>query len=61
MKQAIDAAIQQGIQPKAPRVGIGLVLGIPGARFRTLYDKNGLTPAGRYHYDKTGIRAAWEV
>ena len=55
MKQAIDAAIQQGVQPKAPRDGIGLVIGIPGARFRTLYDKNGLTPAGKYYYDKTGI------
>ena len=55
VKTALDAAIQQGVQPKAPRNGIGLVLGIPGARFRTLYDKNGLTQAGRYYYNKTGI------
>ena len=55
VKTAIDAAIQQGVQPKAPRDGIGLVLGIPGARFRTIYDKNGMTPAGKYYYDKTGI------
>ena len=55
MKTALDAAIQQGVQPKAPRNGLGLVLGIPGARFLTLYDKNGLTSAGKYYYDKTGI------
>ena len=56
MKTALDAAIQQGVQPKAPRDGIGLVIGIPGARFRTLYDKRGiLTPAGKYYYEKTGI------
>ena len=26
-----------------------------GARFRALYNKNGLTPAGQYYYNKTGI------
>ena len=55
MKTSLDIAIQQGVQPKEPRNGLGLVLGIPGARFRTPYDKSGLTPAGRYYYDKTGI------
>ena len=55
MKTAIDTAIQQGIQAKAPRNGIGLVLGIPSARFRTIYDKDGLTPAGKYYYDRSGI------
>ena len=54
VKTQIDAAIAAGTQPKAPRSGIGLVLPT-GARFRTLYDKKGLTPAGRYYYDQTGI------
>lgn len=55
MKQAIDQAIQQGNSPKAPRNGLGLVLATPTGRFRTLYDKKGLTPAGKYYYDKAGI------
>ena len=55
VKDSLDLAIQQGVQAKAPRNGIGLVLGIPGARVRTLYDKNGITAAGRHYYDKTGI------
>ena len=54
VKSQIDAAIATGTQPKAPRSGIGLVLPT-GTRFRTLYDKKGLTPAGRYYYDQTGI------
>ncbi len=54
VRAQIDQAIAVGAQPKAPRNGLGLVLP-SGARFRTLYDKNGLTPAGRYYYDKTGI------
>ena len=53
VKAALDNAIQQGVQPNAPRTGLGLVLAIPGARFRTLYDKNGLTLAGTY--EKSGI------
>ena len=47
VKTALDNAIQQGVQPKAPRTGLGLVLAIPGARFRT--------PAGTYYYEKSGI------
>ena len=54
MKTQIDEAIAVGTQPKAPRNGLGLVLPT-GARFRTLYDKKGLTPAGKYYYEKTGI------
>ena len=54
VKNQIDAAIAEGKQPKAPRSGLGLVLST-GARYRTLYDKNGITGAGRYYYDKTGI------
>ena len=54
MKSQIDAAITSGTQPKAPRSGLGLVLPT-WARFRTLFDKNGITAAGRYYYDKVGI------
>ena len=46
MKLDIDAAIAAGTQPKAPRNGFGLVLATP---------TEGLTPAGRHYYDKTGI------
>ena len=54
VKVQIDQAIAAGIQPKAPRNGLGLVLP-SGVRFRTLYDKKGITAAGRYYYDKSGI------
>ncbi len=54
MKNQIDAAVAAGTQPKAPRSGLGLVLPT-GVRFRTLYDKKGLTPAGKYYYEKSGI------
>ena len=54
MKSQIDSAIAVGVQPKAPRSGIGLILPT-GIRFRTLFDKSGLTAAGTYYYDQTGI------
>ncbi len=54
VKKQIDAAIAAGAQPKAPRSGLGLVLPT-GARFRTLYDKKGLTAAGKYYYEKSGL------
>ena len=54
MRHQIDAAIAVGTQPKAPRSGLGLVLPT-GAWFRTLYDKKGLTAAGKYYYEKSGI------
>ncbi len=54
VKAQIDAAISVGAQPKAPRNGLGLVLP-SGARFRTIYDKKGLTAAGEYYYEKSGI------
>ena len=54
VKNQIDAAITARAQPKAPRNGIGLILPT-SARSRTLYDKNGITAAGKYYYDKTGI------
>ena len=54
VKAQIDAAISVGAQPKAPRNGLGLVLP-SGARFRTLYDKKGITAAGEYYYEKSGI------
>ena len=54
VKAQIDQAISVGAQPKAPRNGLGLVLP-SGARFRTLYDKKGITAAGEYYYEKSGI------
>ena len=54
VKNQIDASILAGKSPKAPRSGLGLVLPT-GARFRTLYDKKGLTAAGKYYYEKSGI------
>ena len=56
VKYQIDAAIAVGSQPKAPRSGLGLVLPT-GTRFRTLFDKRGITAAGKYYYDQTGIAA----
>ena len=50
----IDAAVPVGTQPKAPRSNLGLVLPTR-ARFQTLFAKQGLTAAGRYYYNKTGI------
>ena len=55
VKSAIDQAIQQGAQPTAPRAGVGLVLRTPTGRYRTLVDKKGLTSAGKYYYQKTGL------
>ena len=54
VKQSIDTAIASGIQPKAPKSGIGLVLPT-GVRSRVLYDKKGLTSAGKYYYEKSGL------
>ena len=54
MKSQIDSAIAAGAQPKAPRSGLGLVLRT-GTRFRTLFDRDGITGAGKYYYDQVGI------
>ena len=54
VKTQIDSAIAAGTQPRAPRSGLGLVLPT-GARFRTLFNKSGLTAAGKYYYDQVGI------
>ena len=48
VKAQIDEAIAAGTQPKAPRNGLGLALP-SGARFRTLFDKKGLTAVGKYY------------
>ena len=32
-----------------------MILPIPGARHRVLYDKNGITNAGKLYYQKAGI------
>ena len=55
VRRAIDAAIDAGAVAKAGRSGMGLILPIPGARFRVLYNEKGLVPAGRYYYEKTGL------
>ena len=55
VKTALDAAITAGAQPSAPRSGLGLVVKTPAGRFRTLVDKKGLTPAGKYYYEKSGL------
>ena len=49
-RQAIDQLISQGVQPKAARNGIGLVLQAPGARAITLFNQRGLTSSGRHYY-----------
>ena len=54
-RRAIDSAIEVGQQPKAGSGGLGLILPIPGARFRVLYDKNGITKLGKYYYEQTGL------
>ena len=55
VRKAIDAAIEQGGQPKVGRNGLGLILPTPSGRFRTLYNENGITPAGTYFYGKAGL------
>ena len=55
VKSAIDQAIQQGAQPIAPRNGVGSVVKKLTGRYRTLVDKKGLTSAGKYYYQKTGL------
>ena len=62
MKTALDAAIEAGVQPTAPRSGIGLVVKTLAGRFRTLVDKKGpeeksAEPDGKPAEPKT-IRAA---
>ena len=53
VKLDIDAAITANTEPTAPRNGVGLVLK-SGRRFRNIMDARGLTPAGKYYYEKTG-------
>ena len=55
IKDQIDLAIKAGNQPKANRNGMGLILPIPGARHRVIYNEKGLTPMGKYYYEKTGL------
>ena len=55
VKTALDAAITAGSQPLAPRSGLGLVVKTPAGRFRTLVDKKGITAAGKYYYEKSGL------
>ena len=55
VKAAIDQAVLTGAQPTAPRNGVGLVLKTPIGRFGQLVDKKGLTSAGKYFYEQTGL------
>ena len=54
-KDAIDKAIAAGNQPKSNKAGFGLVLSIPGARHRALFNEQGITAIGKYYYTKTGL------
>ena len=56
MKIDIDAGIAANTELTAPRNGVGLVLK-SGRRFRSIMDASGLTPAGKYYYQKTGKEA----
>ena len=53
VKIDIDFAIANNLEPIAPRDGIGLILQ-NNRRFRHLMDARGLTPAGKYYFQKTG-------
>ena len=55
MKQAIDQSISQGRQPQSNRGGLGRILPGSGARSTVLFDKNGVTPAGTYFYEQSGL------
>ncbi len=53
---AIDAAILAGSEPKKTKSG--LILSIPGARYKTLASLTGeLTAAGKHYYEKTSKEA----
>ena len=43
IKDQIDSAINAGNQAKANRNGFGLILNIPGARYRVSYNEKGLS------------------
>ena len=54
----LDNAIRFGYQPRAVGGARGLIVSIPGGRYRRLIDVQGtLTPSGRYFYDKKEQRA----
>ena len=52
VKIDIGFAMDANIEPIAPRNGIGLILQ-NNRRFRHLMDARGLTPAGKYYFQKT--------
>ena len=54
----LDNAIRFGYQPRAVGGARGLIVSIPGGRYRRLIDVQGrVTPAGKYFYEKTDQRA----
>ena len=53
-KQAIDNAIAAGNNPRNVKGGRGLILNIPGARYKTIVDAQGKTTTfGKYYYTKS--------
>ena len=55
---AVDAAIAAGEQPRAPKASRGLIVSIPGGRYRRLMDNRGeLTAAGEYFFETSAQRA----
>jgi hypothetical protein len=55
-KMEIDQALAGGAEPRVPRSGIGLVLP-HGRQRKVLVSATGLTPAGKYFYEKSGRTA----
>ena len=57
-RSAVDAAITANTAPHAPKGGRGLLLNIPGARYKTLVDAKGQkTKFGDYYYKKVDTPA----
>ena len=53
-RDSINAAIAAGNAPRSAKGGRGLILTIPGARYKTLVNVQGkTTPFGDYYYSKT--------
>ena len=53
-RDSINAAIAAGSAPRSAKGGRGLILSIPGARYKTIVNTQGkTTPFGDYYYSKT--------
>ncbi|MEO1777090.1 MAG: hypothetical protein AAFS07_19290, partial [Pseudomonadota bacterium] len=52
-KDALDRALSAGLKPRATAGSKGLIVSVPGGRYRTLITSKGqLTGAGQYFYQK---------